>query len=268
MRDRSCRALTAASLAVITSAFLISCNSSSSEDSRIPALAASATDESAAGIFFGTISADGPPPVTNRAFGVVSEDFDVQFPVLLSSQLHYAGQVFVSGTVLSGTLTEYRGAFRRFSGVDGVSSVDINGEVLTADNLSASYSGATGSGQIELDYNTLYETGSSLDSTTGIWSFGEAFLGGGAYAVTLDIDATGGLFGNDSDGCVFSGRIRIIDGRYNAYGASVAVDNCGNFDGNYDGLAFLSDRDSGRLNVLTISVSNDVFAFVSVFDKT
>ena len=86
--------------------------------------------------------------------------------------------------------------------------------------------------------------------------------------MTVDIDANGGLFGNDSDGCVFSGRIRIIDGRYNAYGASVRIDNCGNFDGDYNGLAFLSDQDPGRLNMLTMSVSNDAFAFVSVFDRT
>ena len=268
MRDRSSRALTAASLAVITSAFLISCNDSSSDDGRVPALAASATDQSPSGIFFGTFTADGPPPATSRAIGIVSEDFDAQFPVLLSSQLHYAGRVSVNGTALGGALTEYRGAFRNFTGVNGVSSVDLNGEALTADELSASYTGATGSGQVELDYSTIYEAGSSLDSTAGIWSFGEAFLGGGAYAVTVDIDATGPLFGSDSDGCVFSGRIRIIDDRYNAYGASVSIDNCGNFDGDYDGLAFLSDQNPGRLNLLTISVSNDVFAFVTVFEKT
>ena len=152
--------------------------------------------------------------------------------------------------------------------MDGVSSVDLDGSVATADSMEASLTTQSSSAQLDMSYSALYEAGSSLALTAGVWSFGEAFLGGGAYAVTLDIDADGRLFGNDSDGCIFSGAVSTIDDRFNAYRTSVRIDNCGNFDGDYNGLAFLSDGDVGRLNALTLSVSNDVFAFYSVFNKT
>ena len=268
MRDCRYRARLVTGFAILSGAFLVSCNDNGSDDGRIESLAVSATDEAPGGVYFGTFTADGAAPISNQVIGIVSENLDAQFPVLLSSQLHYAGQVSVDGTSLTGTLTEYRGAFRRFSGVDGVSSVALDGSVTTADSIVATLTTDSGSAQLDLSYGALYEAGSSLALTAGVWSFGEAFLGGGAYAVTLDIDANGGLFGNDSDGCIFSGAVSIIDDRYNAYRASVRIDNCGDFDGDYSGLAFLSDRDAGRLNALALSVSNDVFAFNSVFNKT
>ena len=268
MRNCRYRALLAVSFAICSGTLLISCNDSSSEDGRVATLAASSADEAPGGVYFGTVTTDGAAPMSNQAIGIVSENFDAEFPVLLSSQLHYAGQVSVDGTSLTGTLTEYRGAFRRFSGVDGVSSVDLDGSVATADSMEASLTTQSSSAQLDMSYSALYEAGSSLALTAGVWSFGEAFLGGGAYAVTLDIDADGRLFGNDSDGCIFSGAVSIIDDRFNAYRTSVRIDNCGNFDGDYNGLAFLSDGDVGRLNALTLSVSNDVFAFYSVFSKT
>ncbi len=268
MRDRPPRALLVAGLTIVCSACLASCDSSSSGSNGIAGVRATTSDEAPAGIYTGTITFDGAPPTTYLASGIISENLDTEIPVFVSSQLHYAGQVSVSGTALSGTLTEYRGAFRRFSGLDGVSSVDIDGSVSTADSLSASFTTQGGSAQIELNYRASYEEGSSLDLTAGVWSFGEAFLGGGAYTVTLDIDADGKLFGSDSDGCVFSGGVSIIDYRYNVYRAVVRIDNCGNFDGDYSGLGFLSDFGGGRRNQLTLSVSNDVYAFVSVFNKT
>ena len=265
MRHRSSGSLWKVVFAIVSSALLLSCNTGSS-DGRSVALASAAAG-TPAGIFFGTITADGAQPVNYQAIGIISENFEVQMPVFVSSQLHYAGQVTASGTAVSGTLTEYRGAWRRFSGLDGVSSVDLDGTVSSADGMVATFNGQSSAGQMSLDYSAIYEDGSSLDSTAGVWSFGEAFLGGGAYAVTLDIDANGLVFGSDSDGCIFSGSVSIIDDRYNVYSASIRIDNCGDFDGGYNGLAFLADAGGGRLNQLTLSVSNESFAFFSVFGK-
>jgi len=214
-------------------------------------------NESAAGIYTGTFtSTAGAGPVAYPVTGIISQAHIGQFIVDESDQ-HFSGRLQVFGSDLSGTLTQYRGVQDRFFGVDSVDSISIDGQVAGTDRIVGDYAGDADEGSLALTYADVYETESDLDKTSGIWSH----TGPGGYVVTLTIEPDGEIFGSDTNGCVFSGLISILDNNYNIYRAVVLVSDCGVLDDEYNGLAYLSD-------VLTMSVSNDVIAFVPVLDKT
>ncbi len=221
-------------------------------------------DESAAGIYAGTFtSTAGAQPVDYQVTGIINQVHDGQF-IVAGSQWHYSGRLMTVGTELSGTLTQYRGVQDRFFGIDGIDAITISGRVAESDTIVADYAGVDDQGSLSLAYDDSYETDSSLDKTSGIWTFSD----GVGYTVALTIELGGDIFGSDTNGCVYSGLISVLDGNYNAYRAVVLISECGLLNDEYNGLAFLSDFDGGVLNRLTLSVSNDVIAFVPILDKT
>ncbi len=196
--------------------------------------------------------------------GVISENSDTWLRSLFAS---YSGIVSVDGEALTGTLTEYRGERNLFYGFDGVSSVLLDGTVAEREGISGDYTGDLDQGQFFLNYLDLYERGPSLILLSGIWTSSLGSAGGGVYVVTMEIGADGQLFGSDSDGCVFRGELSVIDGRYNAYQAAISISLCNEIDGDYSGLAYLSDFAGGQDNQLDFGISNESFAFAARLDR-
>ncbi len=218
------------------------------------------TEQSAAGIYSGFFQSTAATQNAIRpAMGVVSETSEIHLmmePVLRNSQ--YGGFVSVDGNVLTGTLTEYLGSQNRWFGFDGVRSIDLDGIVSERNTLSGDYTGDD-EGVFQLDYDTLYERGSSFSQTLGVWTFDMAPFAGTVYNITLDIGPTGELFGTDTEGCVYAGEVGIIDSRFNAYSIAVIVSSCGPVDGQYSGLAFYDETDVGK--ALYVLFSNELYAF-------
>jgi hypothetical protein len=214
-------------------------------------------NESAEGIYAGTFtSTAGAEPVDYEVTGIISRAHVGQF-IVADSDRHYSTKLNVIGSDLFGTLTQYRGVQDRFFGIDGIDSIEFDGRVSESDTIAADYSGENDEGSLALAYDPSYETESSLDKTSGIWTY----VGAVGYTVTLTIELNGEIFGSDTNGCVYSGLISILDKDYGIYRAVVLVTDCGPVNDEYNGFAILSDT-------LTISVSNDVIAFVPVLDKT
>ena len=225
-------------------------------------------DESAAGIYRGTFTSTvGAIPVAEDVLVIISENHDAQFMVASLTPHHYAGDIYVAGSGLSATLTEYRGSAARFFGISGVDTINIDGSVAEADALTGDYSGTSDSGTFVLQYQDSYEIASSLDLTSGVWIFDMASPGGGIYSIAWDIDINGAIFGTDTNGCVFSGQMSIIDSSYNAYRVYVDISRCNMMSGEYNGLAFLSAVGAQQLNWMTLGISNDVYAFSTVLQR-
>ena len=215
-------------------------------------------DQSPSGIFSGSFTSTDVQPAPNRqATGMISEDFDAHF---LLGYEHYAGIVAVDGDVLSGSLIEYRGRQGVFRGFDGRSTVSLDGEVTERDGMFGTYEGDDAEGRFALTYSAGYEDGSSLEQLSGIWSYSEASSGGGVYTLTLEVDEIGTLFATDTAGCIFSGQLAIIDDRYALYRAEISVAKCGAVNGQYAGLAFISD--TGISDLLYIGTDSGEFACV------
>jgi len=234
----------------------------------------------------GTISLTRPVPVVNSpsgiwagsftsttngaihpVTGVVSESNEAQFVATAMAERHYSGVVAVDGETLTGTLNTYLGREGPFLGFDGVQSIMLDGTVAERSGMFGDYTGDEDGGRFNLDYSANYETGSSLDSTSGIWNYSEASAGGALYTVTLDIDDNGTLFGTDTGGCVYSGQLTLIDDRFNSYQAEFNISSCITKNGDYVGLAFLTSIGGGQLNQLVLGVSKPNRAFAALLRK-
>jgi len=188
--------------------------------------------------------------------GAIDEDNRLHLMIQDGSS-QYGGVVSVDEDALTGTLTEYLGARARFFGFDGVRSITLDGTVIERDRLFGDYTGDD-EGIFALDYVDTYENASSLDLTIGIWTFNLSSSGGPVYDITLDIDPDGLIFGTDTNGCVFSGSLGIIDARYSVYRSIVTMSSCDSLDGEYAGLAYL-----GNLG-LSLFFANDSYAFSTI----
>ena len=221
-------------------------------------------DQSPAGIYTGALQSTATTPSPNRMVtGVIGADAVVHF-MIQDSFSQYAGVVSVVGDKLSGTLTEYLGVQARFFGLDGVRSIVLDGTVSERDRLFGDYSGDD-QGFFGLDYSDNYERASSLDQASGIWTFDMASSGGALYNVTLSIDPNGQLFGTDTNGCVFSGELSIIDSRYNAYKVIVSMSSCESIDGEYGGLAYRADPAGSTW--LYLFFANGRYAFSTILSQ-
>ncbi len=219
---------------------------------------------SPAGIYVGQITSTATGlPIARSVSGVISETLDAQF---FGTEWHYAGSVESNDAALTGSLTEYLGRQGRFFGVDGTQSVTLDGSIDET-GLSGDYSGTDDEGRFNLSYLTLYERVSSPELPAGVWSFSLPAAGGSVYTISLTIGDSGEVFGTDTPGCVFSGQLSIIDADRNAYGATINIELCDQFNGDYAGLAYLSDFVGDENNQLTLAISNAEFAFSAQFSK-
>jgi hypothetical protein len=221
-------------------------------------------DESPAGIYLGVFTdTSGTNPLVQPVTAIIDRDGNTQLIFALAAERHVAGRVDVDGDRLTGTLVEYSGAVTSFTGVGGVSAFRVHGSVSTGAGMTGEYEAETHAGRFTLEYETAYDTPSSFGQAAGIWSFSRT-SSGVVYTVTWDIDDDGLLFGVDTLGCVFVGRVNVIDEHVNAYGLAVQVESCGYFNGDYAGQAFLLSGAGQDADWLTLAMANDVFAFATV----
>lgn len=94
--------------------------------------------------------------------------------------------------------------------------------------------GAESSVTMNLNYQAIYQLGSSLDMLTGTWTDSSA-----PGADVVNVDATGMITGQDggASGCVYSGQVTLIDPNYNVYDIEWTYSSC-NGDSELDGATF------------------------------
>lgn len=128
-------------------------------------------------------------------------------------------------------------------------------DTLTATATSATLELTTPAGSGLLAYDRRYENDSSLTLTTGIWMVtGTRPLGD--WTITIASDGTfSGMFGS---GCMATGQLSIIDSRYNPMALTLTLTLCGALNGDYSGLATLTDEAPGTLNSLSFAFADGV----------
>ena len=198
--------------------------------------------------------------------GAVSVQNEAQFVAAGISERHYAGALATASNVLIGTLSIYRGKDGPFFGVGGLDSIDVDGTTTSRAILSGDFAGSD-EGQFGLNYDPVYEVGSSLVTTAGIWEYSAPSAAGPLYTVTLDIDAAGAIFGTDSGGCAYSGQVSVIDEAFNAYDVSFEISACPAANGDYNGLGWVSNVGGGMQNRLTVGLTRNDLAFAGTFTR-
>ena len=216
-------------------------------------------NESIAGIWEGTFISE----VTSQVYeviGIISENRETRFISDWGGQ--YSGTVNISGNNVSGILRAYAPVGFTFPDGSSVGDVSMTGNFQEKVLINGTYTGVGDRGSFTLTYNALYERDSSLDLLSGIWTESDS-----GYTLNVNIDTNGSLLGNDSEGCVFTGSVSIINSDYNAYRVSFTASSCGIYNGTYNGLASLYDT-SEINDTLVYGVSNVNFSIVGSLTPT
>jgi hypothetical protein len=212
----------------------------------------------AGGLWYGQFTSDEYGP--RQVFAIVSKDGTSQFVISGSRDLHYDGVIrILDSDRLVGDLSCYLESDIPFVGIGGAEPMVLSGDIDPRHGMSGRYSSPSDTGRFNLIYSANYETPSSLDRIAGIYVYNVASSGGGTYTLTIDVGGNGAVFGQDTTSCTYSGMIRVIDHRYNAYDVVLDVTTCGLMDGIYRGLSSLTldgGDDGPSLMMLSASRSN------------
>jgi hypothetical protein len=204
-------------------------------------------DVSANGLWSGTFTETGL-----GTFDVAGIFYDGRLIAISeSANAIYDGSYTMDGETISAAVT----GFEIFGGPFVTTA--MTGNTQEASNISLSFSTSYGSnGTISLDYDATYDQPSSLEAVSDVWLFTD-----GGYSITLVVDDDGEYVGSASDGCLYSGRIGLLDPNKNLYDVSTSIENCGVRNGDYTGLTTLLNNQ----DVLYTTVSNDDFIFLYGF---
>lgn len=202
------------------------------------------------GLWQGSVTAD------NEAFDVVgmiapsgearfisSDGEQDRFTIVLDGSSYTADGVgydidgyFLGDVEITGTYTE-----TEISGTAEVDSVEVSTFSLTLAEESAE--------------------GASLSTITGNYSDVN-------QSASIAIDADGVLSGSDTDGCVYTGNVTVPEASVNVYSLSINVSSCGEFGGDYTGLAtYTQIFDDSNEKGFIFQVDNDNYLVTDVLFK-
>lgn len=173
-----------------------------------------------------------------------------------SAEAVYNGTYTIKGNTISGTITGYE--------INGgpFTTTTISGTVTEEESISLSFDTSYGTkGTISLSFNDIYNRGSSLSKVDGMWSYVD-----GGYDLTITVHDDGTLWGQDSEGCVVSGAIELLDTAHNLYKVTASLDSCGNLNGSYTGFAALFDNRT-KNDTLKVVVSNNKYILYYPFTR-
>lgn len=168
----------------------------------------------------------------------------------------YDGSYTVSGSSISGTVTAYQ--------INGgpFATTTVSGSVTEQGSISLSFNTSYGtSGTISLSFNSIYNRASSLSSVAGNWNYTS-----GAYSLTITVQNDGSYWGQDSDGCVVSGTIGLLDTAHNLYNMNTSIASCGVLNGTYTGFSGLLDNVTTN-DTLQVAVSNSNYMLLYPFTR-
>lgn len=235
--------------------FLVGCgggSSSSGDGTGSPV-----THASPGGFYTGTVTSNVTGQTMNVA-GLVSEDGEARF--VSDEGYQYVISLSVHGNELSGSLRGYAPQGMVFVNGQSLTTGTITGSVSERSSLTGGFSAAGGdTGSFSLSYDgTAYERASSIGLLEGLWGYQ---LSNG-YSLSVSIGSNGEVFGQDSDGCVYSGEVRTIDTQFNLYRLNLGVTLCGGFNGSYEGLAIRHPQTSNNPEVVSFAMSTPTLSYI------
>lgn len=160
----------------------------------------------------------------------------------------YRGTYSVSGSTMTATVNDYE------IGGGYLATTTLSISVVEQSTMSGSFSTSYNStGTISVSFDDTYNRSSSLSTIAGTWTYNVT-----GYSSTTTINDQGEVSGTNSDGCVITGTVTLLDTTHNLYALDIEASSCGSLNGTYDGLATLQD-DATEIDTLTYCVSSDTY---------
>lgn len=132
---------------------------------------------------------------------------------------------------------------------NSAATIEAKGTATAENQIEVTYTSSNGStGKANLTFSdNYYNRNSSFELFSGQWS---------SEVTDYSFDTSGGMTAHQ-DGCRMNGAISIIDPEHNLYVIDTDVTQCGNDDGQYNGLSYLYDTDAGQNQSFLGLVCND-----------
>ena len=112
-------------------------------------------------------------------------------------------------------------------------------------------------GALNISYDPIYDSPSSLQLTSGDWTYTDR----DDLTTEFNIETEGTLTGQDSVGCEYLGYVDLINPAYNVYKMKLEVTECSSVNGEYEGVSFIQD------NQLSVQIANQQYALFFLFDR-
>lgn len=180
--------------------------------------------------------------------GITTDSGDDRFLLL---DTHYVGKVGAAqtayatcGSCLAGPLKADTNDFKLLAVTPRASA---RASIRTPDLMSR-----LGTVQFTVPYDPSFERPSSAAAVQGIYTTN---LGTG-YTLTITVDSTGQVIGNDTNGCSLDGKVSASHPTVGYYDVVLDVNACGNSNGRYGGKAALIFDSTGRATELFLSASS------------
>lgn len=175
---------------------------------------------SAGGVYEGTVA--GTPVVA-----IIAENGDGR--ISAQDGTYYHLNVATQGSDVSGSYFAYSGiAFPNGT----PSTTGTVSAVLTPSVLNGTLTDQTGlAAALNLNFDTVYNIGSSLPTLAGTWSFTA-----NGFSLTATILPDGTFSATDSAGCTYNGAFYLIDPTFDAYGENHVL-SCNGVNVSFTGLA-------------------------------
>lgn len=229
-------------------------------------------DAAVGGIWEGTATVAGQG--TFQVIGLVAEDGRAHF--IQEDGVQYWGTMQASGSRVTASFTGATEVGTTFLDGSTSGSGTLNGTIQERRQLSASTSFTTTAGTrttstLSLTYNSLYDRDSSLATISGNYT---NWFAPGSDAV--NVSSNGTLFGQDpSTGCVYNGRVQIVDPNYNAYTIEYSYSSCTGAESalngaTFRGIATLDTTVSPNVAIAGLqgSIQGALYSLVFIYQRT
>jgi ABC-type cobalt transport system substrate-binding protein len=181
-----------------------------------------------------------------------------------SAETIYDGSYTVSDNNISGSLRIYESNGNGEPFATAIFSGTVTEQESMSLSFDTSYINGTiyyTRGTVSLSFNDIYNRKSSLELVEGTWNYTSD-----DYSITITVQSDGTYWGQDSDGCVISGSIGLLNTSHNLYDMNTSIESCGETNGSYTGFSFLTDNVATN-DTLQGVVSNSNYIILYSFTK-
>lgn len=216
-------------------------------------------DLSPGGVWYGSVKSDyaGERDVV----GLITEAGRAIMIELDTASL-YTASLQIDGDRFDGDLKGYAAPGYAFANGAAVASGSLDGSIEERNRLTGDFTLAGSGGSFNLHYDRdAYEQSASLAALADNWGYQTT----DGYSISVSIDANGNVYGSDTDGCQFAGRVGVPDGRYNAYSLQIDISTCPGANGSYTGLGTVGFDSGAGTEYLLFGLATGQQAYVDYF---
>jgi hypothetical protein len=201
---------------------------------------------------------------------------------LLTDRAQYVGAISRASDLTTTTIRsahELVGiAQAGFSWPDGSAVADFSlSGTMSPSKIQASYTGSADSGRIELSFDTSSNRQFSVRKADGLWVLRDEWQNIAAtFEITSESIYSGSIYGSDTEGCVYDGRIvrDVMGTSAYLFGVDLTIANCAPVEGrgrngDYGGHGGLTDNEpgSGNTDLFFIGVNTEAVALNLALEK-